>query len=330
MEIRQKNRNRPLNLLNWNRPNAKKQIKGVASVEQQLAFIAFYCDIDEFCKEFEKYWHKHLITDGTPVMPKCAMSLAEVMAITVFFHMSNKRTFKSFYLTYVCGFFKDFFPKRLSYNRFVEVMQSVIVPLTVYHMKFRSGKCSGVSFMDSTTIEACNNRRIHSHKVFESLARKGKSSTGWFYGFKLHLAINDKGEIIAFCLTPGNVDDRDWAVISKLTKEMFGKVFADRGYLSADLFKKLYANGIQLVTKLKKNMKNKLMDMTDKILLRKRAIIECVNDFLKNICQIEHSRHRSVANFIVNTISGLIAYSFLPKKPSLNISSNSATNTFFA
>jgi len=176
-----------------------------------------------------------------------------------------------------------------------------------------------ISFLDSTTINVCHTRRIHSHKVFENLAKKGKSSTGWFFGFKLHLAINDKGEIIAFCLTPGNVDDRDWKVISKLTKEMFGKVFADRGYLSAPLFEKLYSNGIQLITKLKKNMKNKLMDMTDKILLRKRAIIECVNDFLKNICQIEHSRHRSVANFIVNIISGLVAYSFLPKKPALNI-----------
>jgi len=189
-------------------------------------------------------------------------------------------------------------------------------------MKHTFGKCSGISFWDSTTIEVCNTRRIHSHKVFEGLANRGKSSTGWFYGFKLHLAINDKGEIIACCLTTGNVDDRDWSVISKLTKEMFGKVFADKGYLSAPLFEKLFSQGIQLVTKLRKNMKNKLMDLTDKILLRKRAIIECVNDFLKNICLIEHSRHRSVANFIVNTISALVAYSFLPKKPSLRFSSD--------
>jgi len=160
---------------------------------------------------------------------------------------------------------------------------------------------------------------MYSHKVFAGLAKKGKSSTGWFFGFKLHITINDKGEIIAFCLTTGNVDDRDWSVISRLTKQMFGKVFADRGYISASLFAKLYSNGIQLVTKLRKNMKNKLMDITDKILLRKRAIIECVNDFLKNVCQIEHSRHRSVANFIVNIISALVAYSFLPSKPSLHI-----------
>jgi len=186
-------------------------------------------------------------------------------------------------------------------------------------MKHCLGKCSGINFLDSTTVEVCSTRRINSHRVFENLAKRGKSSTGWFFGFKLHIAINDKGEIIAFCLTAGNVDDRDWAVISKLTAEMFGKLFADRGYISAALFERLWDRGIQLITKLRSNMKNKLMDITDKLLLRKRAVIESVNDFLKNICQIEHSRHRSTHNFFINLISGLIAYSFIPKKPSLHI-----------
>jgi len=283
--------------------------------------IAIFCDIDEFCIEYERYMETHLLTDETHKVPKTSMEMSYIMTIAVFFHLSNHRYFKWYYKDFICGDPRvaGFFGKLVSYNRFVELMQNVAAPLTLYLMKGCFGKCSGISFLDSTTMEVCHTRRIHSHKVFESLAKKGKSSTGWFFGFKLHLAINDKGEIIAFCLTPGNVDDRDWKVISKLTKEMFGKVFADRGYLSAPLFAKLYSNGIQLITKLKKNMKNKLMDMTDKILLRKRAIIECVNDFLKNICQIEHSRHRSVANFIVNIISGLVAYSFLPKKPSLNI-----------
>ena len=78
--------------------------------------------------------------------------------------------------------------------------------------------------------------------------------------------------------------------------------------------------GIHLITKLKSNMKNKLMVMTDKLLLRKRSIIETINDQLKNISQIEHSRHRSPLNFLVNLVSGLIAYTHQPKKPSLNLS----------
>ena len=244
--------------------------------------------------------------------------MSEVMSIVIMFHLSNHRTFKWYYKHFICGAMKGYFPRLLSYNRFVEVMQELIVPLTVYLMKFHLGKCSGINFLDSTTLDVCHNRRIYSHKVFKNLAQRGKSSTGWFYGFKLHLIVNDRGEILSFCLTAGNVDDRDWDTLSKLTKEIFGKLFADRGYLSQKLFEKLYRNDILLITKLKKNMKNRLMDMHDKIILRKRAIIESVNDFLKNICQIEHSRHRSVDNFLVNLVSGLVAYSFLPKKPSLH------------
>jgi IS5 family transposase len=267
---------------------------------------------------------KYMLTDETQKLPKTSLEMSYIMTIAVFFHLSNHRYFKWYYKNFISGDPRvaGFFGKLVSYNRFVEIMQSVAAPLTLYLMKHGLGKCSGISFLDSTTLDVCDIKRMYSHKVFDGIAKKSKTSTGWFFGFKLHLAINDRGEIIAFCITPGNVDDRDWNVISKLTKEMFGKVFADKGYLSAPLFDKLYKNGIQLITKLKKNMKNKLIPIEEAILLRKRAIIECVNDFLKNICQIEHSRHRSVANFLVNLISGLIAYSFLPKKPSLYVSDN--------
>ncbi len=106
-------------------------------------------------------------------------------------------------------------------------------------------------------------------------------------------------------------------VIEKLTKEIFGKLFAVRGYISAKIFEKLYERNITLVTRLKKNMKNKPADYYDMVMLRKRSVIESVNDFLKNICQIEHSRHRSIDNFLVNLLSALAAYSFLPKKPAV-------------
>ena len=282
--------------------------------------IAIFCDIDEFCEEYERYSKEYLLTASDQKPMKTSMEMSYIMTICVFFHLSNHRYFKWYYKDFICSDprVSGFFGKLSSYNRFVEIMQTVTVPLTLYLMKGCLGKCSGKSFLDSTTLDVCDVRRAYSHKVFAGIAKKGKTSTGWFYGFKLHIAINDCGEIIAFCLTPGNVDDRDWSVISKLTREMFGKVFADRGYISADLFAKLYADDIQLITRLKKNMKNKLMNIYDKFMLRKRAIIECVNDFLKNVCQIEHSRHRSVTNFLVNVISGLIAYSFIPKKPSLD------------
>ena len=279
--------------------------------------IGIFCDVDDFCKVYQEYYQKNFITNGKNHIHKSSMSISEIMTIVIFFHLSNHKTFKWYYINYICGTLQEYFPNFVSYNRFVELMRVVIVPLTLYLIKFRFGKCSGVSFLDSTTIDVCHNRRIHSHKVFKGLASRGKSSTGWFYGFKLHLIVNDRGDILSFCITSGNVDDRNWKVLSFMTKEVSGKLFADRGYLSQELFKRLYERNIMLITKLKNNMKNKLMDVKDKVLLRKRAIIETINDFLKNICQIEHTRHRSIDNFIVNLLSGLVGYSFLPKRPSL-------------
>lgn len=185
--------------------------------------------------------------------------------------------------------------------------------------KYRTGKCTGILFVDSIKIVVCDNRRIHQHKVFEGLAQRGRSWAGWFYGFKLYLIINEVGEIINFAFTPGNVDDRNKNIIQTLIQDIFGKLFGDKGYLSKKLFEMLWNNGIQLIIKIKKNMKNNLMPMIDKLLLRKRALIESTNDQLKNISQLEHTRHRSPMNAMVNWVAALIAYSYQPKKPSINL-----------
>ena len=181
------------------------------------------------------------------------------------------------------------------------------------------GKCTGVSFIDSTPIRVCHIRREFQHKTFKGLAAKGQCSMGWFFGFKLHIVINDKGEILDFLFTQGNVDDREPLKNKNFHDKIFGKLVADKGYISKTLFDELFIDGIHLITKIRKNMKNSLMHLQDKVLLRKRALIETVNDELKNICQIEHTRHRSFENFLTNLLSGLIAYSFLDKKPKLNL-----------
>lgn len=179
------------------------------------------------------------------------------------------------------------------------------------------GEVTGISFIDSTSVAVCHINRDKSHKTFEGLAGWGKSSVGWYFGFKLHLIINDRGELLAVALTPGNTDDRK--PVTEMTKDLVGKLFGDRGYISQTLFEALFERGLELITKRRKNMKNSLMGLLDKILLRKRPIIETVNDQLKNLCQIEHSRHRSPFNFLVNLVSGLIAYAYHPDKPSLGI-----------
>ena len=140
---------------------------------------------------------------------------------------------------------------------------------------------------------------------------------GWFYGFKLHLIINEKGETLSFLVTPGNI--ADVSVLDKLSKGITGQLFGDKGYISSKLGQELLKRGLELFTTLRSNMKQKLMSLKAKMLLRKRSLIETVHDQLKNISQIEHSRHRSVSNFLVNLLSGLAAYSHQEKKPSLNL-----------
>ena len=167
----------------------------------------------------------------------------------------------------------------------------------------------------------CHPKRARSHKLFKKEeAKRGKNSVGWFYGFKLPLIINDEGGLLAVKLTLADVNDR--VPVPEMTQPLFGKLFGDKGSISQPLFELLFERGVQLITKLKKNMQNKLLPLMDKLLTRKRALIETVNDQLKNISQIEHTRHRSVFNFMVNLIAGLIAYTYQDKKPSLNLRVN--------
>lgn len=240
------------------------------------------------------------------------------MTILIAFHQPHYRDFKAYYLNRVLRSWRSEFPGLVSYTRFVEYIPSALVPLMVYLRTDCLGDCTGISFIDSTALDVCRNQRIHSHKVFTGLAARGHSSLGWFFGFKLHLVVNDRGEILQFCLTPGNVDDRK--PVPGLAKTLFGKLFGDKGYISQTLAQTLRDMfDLQLITKLRKNMKPQLMTLTDRILLRRRAIIESIIDQLKNISQIEHSRHRSIPNFIVNVLCGLIAYCRQPSKPSLGL-----------
>ena len=271
--------------------------------------------VDEFCLEFEKSIQKHTL--GNKPKRKPAMSCSEVITIMVIFHTGGYRNMKHFYLHYVQQHMKDQFPKTVSYNRFLELMQAATLPMSIFLKTCCMGKGTGISFIDSTPIRVCKNKRIKRNKVFNGLAQLGKSTMGYFFGFKLHIVINDKGELLNFVITPGNTDDREPLKNPSFIKALKGKLYADKGYISKELTQLLFLDGLHLITSIRNNMKNVLLELKDKIMLRKRSVIETVNDELKNICQIEHSRHRSFTNFLTNLISGLIAYSFFPKKPAI-------------
>ena len=261
------------------------------------------------------------------------MSKAEIMVIMILFHDSGYRCLKHFYIEKVCRHMRHLFPKVVSYNRwgsesrsqtcldyaesrqrktivnrFVELEKEVAIPLALFIKKVLLGKCTGISFVDSTPLRVCRNQRIHIHKVFKGIAQRGKCSMGWFFGFKLHLICNERGELLNFMIPPGDVDDRKPLEYKAFVEFIYGKLVGDKGYISKNLFQRLFVDGIQLITKLKNNMKGTLMSVSDKLLLRKRAIIETVNDELKNIAQVEHSRHRCFDNFIVNLLGAIAAY----------------------
>ena len=282
-----------------------------------MSRLDLFCSVDAFWRQFEPLWERELVAAGRHRRRATRLSPSEIMTILIRFQQSGYRTFKGFYTQHVQLQLRAEFPRLVSYSRFVELMPRVLVPLAIY-LHTQLGTCTGVSFIDSTALAVCRPARIRQHRVFTVDAARGKTSVGWCYGFKLHLVVNDRGELLAFCLTPGNMDDR--RPVPRLVRRLFGRLFGDRGYISQDLASELFvAQGVRLITKLRKNMRHRLLALSDKLLLRKRARIETIVDQLKNVCQIEHSRHRSPFNFLVHLMAGLIAYCRQPKKPSLDL-----------
>ena len=288
-----------------------------------MELVTLFYLIDEFCKEYEPAWQQSLLDSGLKQRRSVSrLSLSEILTITIHFHCSGYRMFKWYYEKEIKGntFASSCFPEAVSYTRFLELMAASVVPLghCLLWLCSLSTK-TGIQFIDSTSIVVCSNLRINRHKVFSGSAARGHTSEGWFFGFKLHIIVNDRGELLAVKVTPGNVSDANKSVVTGLAKGLRGKLFGDKGYLSKDIFEQLWGQGLQLITNIRSNMKQRLLPLWDKLMLRKRFIIETVNDHLKNNEQIEHSRHRSFTNFSVNLLAGLIAYQLQPKKPSIRL-----------
>ena len=281
-----------------------------------MSLLNLFVAVDDFCQTLSAQEGQQFLGQVNRRGRRPSLAASEVMTIIIYFQMSHYRDFKSYYTQYVHKHLRGEFPNLVSYSRFVELMPLTLWPLCLY-LKTRFGPVTGISFIDATALPVCHNRRIQRHKVFDGLAARGKTSMGWFFGFKLHLVVNDCGELLAFYLTPGNVDDRK--PVPHLARRLFGKLFGDKGYISQPLADQLLAQDVHLITGLRKNMKNRLLLLFDKLMLRKRALIETITDQLKNISQVAHTRHRRADNFLVNLVGGLIAYTHQPKKPSLNL-----------
>jgi Transposase DDE domain len=283
-----------------------------------IDITALYCCLDDFCKLFAD-WEAHGLLPSEQIRQRPGkLSRAEMLLIVVLFHLSPFKHFKAFYHYGIGQQYRACFGDLPHYDRFVSLMPRLFVPLTVL-LHSLSGEPSGVYFADSTKLAVCHNRRIHRHRVFKGLAARGKTSMGWFYGLKLHFVINHKGQIMALKITPGNTADS--TMLDAMTQHLAGALYADKGYIGRELFRELWQRGLHLITSIRRNMRNYLMPLADKIMLRKRFLIETVLDTLKSEMGLEHSRHRSVINAMVHVLSCLVAYAFRPGKPSISLTS---------
>ena len=271
--------------------------------------------LDDFCKQYECILQTNILPSAKSLTRVPSLQNSELMSIVLLFHQSPAKNFKFFYTSYL-QLYRSEFPGLPSYTRFIELQQRCLGHFyALLTILCALAKQTGIAYVDSTCIPVCHNKRTSRHKVFKGLAALGKSTMGWFFGFKLHLIINETGELLSVQLTPGNVDDR--SPLRKMAFRLVGVLFGDKGYIDQNLFHDLYEKGLKLVTGIKANMKNKLLPLREKILLRKRSIIETVNSVIKKDFQISHTRHRSFVNGFIHIFSTLIAYVLKSKKPSI-------------
>jgi Transposase DDE domain len=275
--------------------------------------VSIFCEIDDFCKELDTYSKHYFLTGPTKGKrgPACCLVVSEIMTILVMFQMSKYRDFKNFYNGLLCVYYKSYFPTLPTYERFVNLMKRAIFPLTLF-TQLKSGKRTGIYYIDSSCLPVCHLKRSKRHKTFDAVADYSRTSVGWFFGLKLHLVTNDKGELLAFKITRGSCHDSKEA--ASLLKTLHGLAFGDKAYLGKKLFQELFENGLKLITRKRKNMKEPSISAYEKQLLNQRGIIETVIGHLKHGYQVWHTRHRSIINAMTHLVAALAAYAIEPLK----------------
>lgn len=285
--------------------------------DKEDKLIEIFVAVDDFCQAFDQWLEAHPKKDFPPPRFEGIMHVSEILTIIIFYQYSGYKCFQYYYEEQVQHELKSYFPRQVCYKRFLQLI-SKSVPHLYLFVKWKSmfSQATGIYLIDSKKLPVCHNQRIHNHKVFKGIAARGCTSTGWFYGLKIHLVINNLGQIMNFTFTPGNVSDSSPAVLRHVFLKLEGNCYGDKGYLSK-IFAELYEQGLKLVTKIRRNMKNKLMPLEERYHLFKRAVIESVFDILMTVFDIDHTRHRSPQNAMAHMLGALAAYSFMDQKPAV-------------
>ena len=285
--------------------------------------IAMYVEIDDFVianRQTIQQLNRELgiVKNNYPT----TLSLSEMMTIIIHFQRSGYRTFKTYYTEYVTKRLRDCFPRLVSYQRFVELKPRTLMPLLMFlNRQQQKTRLTGVNIIDSFPLRACRNQRIGQHRVMKGIAQRGRTSMGWFYGMKVHLIVNEHGELVNSRITAGNVADNDARLLHLLTKRLNGLLIGDKGYICGEEKKKLLEkdNRLKLVTKPRANMRRIDYRIDELLWLSKRGVVESSIALIKETFQAEHTRHRSATNCVVNIYAALIAYTYHPTKPSAHV-----------
>ena len=281
----------------------------------KIDYDKLFCFVDDFCQGFEPWYKKQLITDRKVKRNRSGhLNLSETLTLLIAYHQSGMACFKYFYLNSLL-LHKQLFPGLVHYARFIKLIKRAF-PALICLLKSLEGEMTEYLFIDSTPMAVCHNLRERKHKTFKGFAAKGKTSTGWFFGMKLHMIFNTKGEIVRLTITPGNTNDR--TPVPHMIKDLIAKLIGDKGYLSKKLFQQLFKKGVTLITKIRKNMKNCLMNMTDKLMLMRRSFVETIFSSMKALNTLIHHRHRCPMNAFTHLFAGLVNYQIRPDKPSLH------------
>lgn len=275
--------------------------------EHELTTV--FCQIDDFSNELAEYEKHQFLGNALHKRgPENKLALSEVMTLLVGFQMMRFRNFKAFY-KFAQEHWKAYFPHFVSYQRMVELIKIALGPLTLFTQLY-SGRRTGIYYIDSSPLSVCFIKRQRRHKTFDEVAKFGKTSIGWFFGLKLHLVINDKGEIIAFKVTQGNRNDAVEGI--SLLKVLQGLAFGDKGYIGKKIFDELLSTGLKLITRKRKNMDQVKLNGYEQQLLDQRNLIETVINHLKHHYQVWHTRHRSIINAMTHLVAAIAAYIIEP------------------
>jgi len=283
----------------------------------QTKLVALYIEVDDLLKAYQSFLlQKKQLLPGKPTRSP-GLNSSEVCTIWLcttyqVIKPLNIITARSFWVV-----IKSWFPDAPCYERFLSYIPRNVHLLCLWlFYSCALAKKTGLYFIDSKKLPVCHIKREHSHQVFKGITSKGKSPTGYFYGLKLHLTINNLGQITPFLLTPGNVADNNKTVLMLLLGGLKGVCVRDKRYLTT-LFQQFYENGLELVKKPKRNMRSLPVPHWKNKLINMRPVIESVFDIMGTVCDIDHTRHRSPINAISHVLAGLIAYQSLEQKPAV-------------